>query len=332
MSKPSAPLQVVFLDRMTIPPATILKNLPFSHTLIVHDSTSSDEVVERIRNADIVITNKVKLSAEALEQAKNLRLVAIAATGTDNVNLTVCDTLGISVTNVRNYAVHTVPEHTFALIFALRRSLAAYRSAVQAGRWQESGQFCFFDYPIKDMAGSTLGVIGDGVLGKATAEIGRALGLKVLFSAFKGRNDMGALYTPFEKVLEESDIITLHCPLIDATRDLIGDAEFAQMRRRPLLINTARGGLVNEAALVRALKSNQISGAGFDVVTQEPLSADNPLNEILDHPAFVLTPHVAWASEEAIQSLADQLMDNVAAYVQGAPRNIVNSPPSINRA
>ncbi|SAK98012.1 glycerate dehydrogenase [Caballeronia hypogeia] len=326
MSKSSSPLHVVFLDRTTIPPATVLKELPFSHTLTVHDATSPDEVIERIREADIVVTNKVKLGAEALEQAKNLKLIAIAATGTDNVNLAACDKLGISVTNVRNYAVHTVPEHTFALIFSLRRSLAAYRSAVQAGRWQESGQFCFFDYPIKDLAGSTLGIVGDGALGKATAAIGRALGLKVLFSAFKGRGDMGALYTPFEKVLEESDIITLHCPLIDATRDLIGDAEFAKMKRRPLLINTARGGLVNEAALVRALKSNQISGAGFDVVTQEPLTSDNPFNEILNHPAFILTPHIAWASEEAIQSLADQLMDNVTAYVQGTPRNIVNAP------
>jgi len=196
---------------------------------------------------------------------------------------------------------------------------------VQAGRWQEAGQFCFFDYPIKDLAGSTLGIIGDGALGKATGEVGKALGLNVLFSAFKGRDDMGMLYTPFEKVLEESDIITLHCPLNEQTRDLISDAEFAKMRRRPLLINTARGGLVNEAALVRALNGNLISGAGFDVVTREPLPKDNPLNEILNHPAFILTPHVAWASEEAIQALADQLLDNIAAFVAGKPRNIVNS-------
>jgi glycerate dehydrogenase len=218
-----------------------------------------------------------------------------------------------------------VPEHTFALIFALRRSLTAYRSAVQSGRWQESGQFCFFDYPIKDLAGSTLGIIGDGALGKATADIARALGLKVLFSSFKGRDDMEMLYTPFDKVLEESDIITLHCPLTDDTRNLIDDVEFARMKRRPLLINTARGGLVNEAALVRALTSGLISGAGFDVVTQEPLPADNPLNGILNHPAFILTPHVAWASEEAIQTLADQVMDNITAFVDGCPRNVLNA-------
>ncbi|BCQ26479.1 D-2-hydroxyacid dehydrogenase [Caballeronia sp. NK8] len=324
MTSSSSTLQVVFLDRSTIPPNTRLKELPFSHELQVFESTKSEEVLDRVRDADIVITNKVKLSGDVIAQAKSLKLIAIAATGTDNVDTSACNEMGIAVCNVRNYAVRTVPEHTFALIFALRRSLTAYRSAVQAGRWQEAGQFCFFDFPIKDLAGSTLGVIGDGALGKATADIGRALGLNVLVSAFKGRNDMGMLYTPFGRVLEESDIITLHCPLNDQTKDLIGDAEFARMKRRPLLINTARGGLVNEAALVRALKGGSIAGAGFDVVTQEPLPRANPLNEILEHPAFILTPHVAWASEEAIQALADQLMDNVIAYVAGQPRNIVS--------
>jgi glycerate dehydrogenase len=326
MTSSSSTLRVVFLDRSTIPPSTRLKDLPFSHELQVFESTRQEEVPDRVRDADIVITNKVKLSADAIAQAKSLKLIAIAATGADNVDMNACDEMGISVCNVRNYAVHTVPEHTFALIFALRRSLTAYRSAVQAGRWQASGQFCFFDYPIKDLAGSTLGIVGDGALGKATADIGRALGLKVLFSAFKGRDDMGMLYMPFNRVLEESDIITLHCPLNEQTRDLIGDAEFARMKRRPLLINTARGGLVNETALVRALKDGSISGAGFDVVTEEPLPESNPLNEILDHPAFILTPHVAWASEEAIQALADQLMDNIAAYVAGQPRNVLNAP------
>ncbi|MCA8251450.1 D-2-hydroxyacid dehydrogenase [Burkholderia multivorans] len=326
MLSASSSVRVVFLDRATIPPSTTLKTLPFEHTIEVFDSTAPGEVAQRIRDADIVITNKVKLNSEVLEQATRLRAIAIAATGTDNVDLVACNRLGISVTNVRNYAVHTVPEHTFALIFALRRSLLAYHSAVRAGRWEQSGQFCFFDFPIKDLAGSTLGVVGDGALGKATAEIGRALGLKVLFSAFKGREGMGGLYTPFDEMLAASDIITLHCPLRDTTRNLIDEAEFAKMLRRPLLINTARGGLVNEAALVKALKAGQISGAGFDVVTQEPLASDNPLNEILDHPGFILTPHVAWASEEAIQSLADQLMDNVTAFVEGAPRNIVNAP------
>ncbi|SIT49313.1 Glycerate dehydrogenase [Paraburkholderia piptadeniae] len=323
MSSTTSPLKVVFLDRATIPPSIALKELPFAHDLQVFDRTSSDEVGERIRDADVVITNKVKLTQADLSWANRLKLVAIAATGTDNVDLGVCGDRDIAVCNVRNYATHTVPEHTFALIFALRRSLAAYRDAVRAGRWAESGQFCFFDFPIRDLAGSTIGIVGDGALGTATADIARALGLRVLFSAYKGRTDMGPLYTPFERILQESDIITLHCPLTDATRDLISDTEFAQMKRKPILVNTARGGLVNEQALVRALISNQISGAGFDVLTQEPLRNDHPFNSVLDHPGFILTPHVAWASEEAIQTLSDQLIDNIAAFMQGTPRNLV---------
>ncbi|SIT49345.1 Glycerate dehydrogenase [Paraburkholderia piptadeniae] len=323
MSDSSSPIKIVFLDRATIPPSTRLKELPFPHELLVFEKTAANEVADRIRSADIVITNKVKLSKEDLAGAASLKLIAIAATGTDNVDLAVCAERKIAVCNVRNYATHTVPEHTFALIFALRRSLAAYRDAVRAGRWAESGQFCFFDFPIRDLAGSTIGIVGDGALGTATANIARALGLRVLFSAYKGRTDMGPLYTPFEEVLQESDIITLHCPLTGSTRNLIADAEFALMKRKPILVNTARGGLVDEQALVRALKSNQISGAGFDVVTEEPLRRDHPFATILDHPGFILTPHVAWASEEAIQTLADQLVDNVAAFVQGTPRNIV---------
>ncbi|WP_233342868.1 D-2-hydroxyacid dehydrogenase [Burkholderia cepacia] len=327
MANSSSPLKVVFLDRATIPPSITLKELPFAHELQVFDRTSADEIGTRICDADVVITNKVKLSAADLAQAGRLRLIAIAATGTDNVDLAVCTQRDITVCNVRNYATHTVPEHTFALIFALRRSLAAYRDAVRAGRWAESGQFCFFDFPIRDLAGSTIGIVGDGALGTATANIARALGLRVLFSAYKGRTDMGPLYTPFEKVLQESDIITLHCPLTDGTRDLIAEPEFAQMKRKPILVNTARGGLVNEKALVQALSSNRISGAGFDVVTEEPLRSDHPFSSILGHPGFILTPHVAWASEEAIQALADQLIDNVAAYVQGAPKNVVTQTP-----
>ena len=227
------------------------------------------------------------------------------------------------MSNIRNYAEHTVPEHTFALMFALRRSICAYRDSVKAGRWQESGQFCYFDYPVRDLAGSTLGIIGDGALGNAVATIARALGMTVLISAHKGRSGMGKLYTPFEEVLARSDIITLHCPLNAQTRGMLGAAEFAQMVRRPLLINTARGGLVDEAALAAALRGGQIAGAGFDVVSAEPPPADHPFMALLDLPNFILTPHVAWASQQAIQGLADQLVDNIEAFERGAPVNVV---------
>ena len=315
--------KIVFLDRATLPPTTTLRPPSFAHELIAHERTEADEVAARIADADIVITNKARITREAMQGAPRLKLIAVAATGTDVVDAEAGRERGIVTSNIRNYAGHTVPEHTFALLLALRRSVLQYRASVAEGRWVEARQFCYFDFPIRDLANSTLGVIGDGVLGKAVAEIGKAFGMRVLFSDYKGTTGMGPLYTPFEQVLRTSDVITLHTPLMPSTRNLIGAAEFAMMDRHPLLINTARGGLVDEAALVEALESGQIAGAGFDVVTVEPPPEDHPLMRLLERPNFILTPHVAWASEEATQGLADQLIDNIEAFVRGEPRNIV---------
>jgi glycerate dehydrogenase len=315
--------RIVFLDRNTMPSVIKLNPPTMPHELAVFEETAADEVAARIAEADVVITNKVRLGRADIAAAPNLRLIAVAATGYDVIDLEACRERGITVCNIRNYAVHTVPEHTFALIFALRRSLIPYRQSVVDGRWQEAGTFCYFDYPIADLAGSTLGIIGDGVLGKSVADIARGLQMKVLFSTYKGVEGMGPLYTPYEDVLRRSDIITLHLPLMPSTRNLIGAADFALMERRPLLINTARGGLVDEDALCDALRSGQIAGAGFDVVTSEPPAADHPFMKLLELPNFILTPHVAWASIEAIQGLADQLMENIALFWQGTPRNVV---------
>lgn len=321
-------MKIVFLDRETLSPRTRLRVPGFAHEWEDHGQTRPDQVAARIAQAEIVVTNKVRLDAAALAQAPALRMVAVAATGTDPVDLAACRSRGIVVSNIRRYAVNTVPEHTFALIFALRRSLCAYRDAVRSGRWQAAGQFCFFDHPIRDLAGSTLGVIGDGALGQAVAGIGRALGMRVLMSGFKGRGDMGALYTPFGQVLAEADVLTLHCPLLPETRHLIGPAEFAAMQRAPLLINTARGGLVDEAAVGPALQAGQLGGAAFDVVSAEPPPADHPFMALLSRPDFLLTPHVAWASEQAVQALADQLIDNIEAFERGEPRNLVGVAPA----
>jgi glycerate dehydrogenase len=316
--------RVVFLDRATLPKDIELRPLSFPHELVLCDATAADQVPERIAEADIVITNKAPIRAASIARAKRLRLIAIAATGSDIIDLDACQARGIVVSNIRNYAINTVPEHTFALLLALRRSIIAYRQSVVDGAWQRARQFCYFDYPIRDLAGSTLGVIGDGVLGQAVADLGRAFGMKVLFSAYKGVPGMGPLYTPFEDVLRRSDVITLHAPLTPSTRNMIGAAEFALMERRPLLINTARGGLVDENALCEALKSGQIAGAGFDVVTTEPPPPDHPLMRLLSFPNFILTPHVAWASREAIQGLANQLIENIELAWRGTPRNVVS--------
>jgi len=317
-------MNVVFLDRETISPQTVLRPLSFPHQLAVHGRSTGEQVAQRIARADIVISNKVPLDRAALDQAPRLKMIAVAATGTDMIDLAACADRNITVSNIRGYAENTVPEHVFALIFALRRSIVAYRESVKAGRWQDARQFCYFDYPIRDLAGSTLGIIGHGVLGRAVARIARALSINVLFAARKGDDAPTAPYTQFEQVLRQSDIITLHCPLNAQTRNIIDDSEFERMSRKPLLINTARGGLVNEQALARALRDGLISGAGVDVTQPEPPDSQHPLMRLLDLPNFILTPHVAWASDEAVQALADQLMDNIEAFYQGSPRNIVS--------
>ncbi|SKA37426.1 D-2-hydroxyacid dehydrogenase [Consotaella salsifontis] len=315
---------IVFLDRETLSPEIALRNIDFPHRLTVFQRTRPSEVAGRIAEADIVITNKVPIQADSIAAARRLKLIAVAATGYDPVDVRACEAAGITVSNVRNYARNTVPEHTFALILALRRSLVSYRQSVLDGRWEKAGQFCYFDHPIADLAGATLGVIGDGVLGRAVARLGEAFGMTVVFSTYKGVDGMGPLYTPFEEVLRRSDVITLHCPLLPSTRNLISTAEFELMQRRPLLINTARGGLVDEQALETALETGRIAGAGFDVISREPPGESHVMRRIAERPNVIVTPHVAWASRQAVQSLADQLVSIVEAFWEGRPLNVVS--------
>ena len=317
--------KIVFLDRGTFPATAQFRPFHFEHELSVFDRTSPDEVAQRIADADIVITNKVVISADAIEGAKKLQLIAVAATGFNNIDIAACEANGVTVTNIRGYAIQTLPEHVFALILALRRNIVGYRQSVADGGWQRSGQFCYFDYPINNLAGSTLGIIGSGALGRAVARLGEAFGMNVLYAIHKGRTDMGSLYTPFEDVLARSDVLTLHLPLTPQTRNLIGAAEFSLMKRRPVLINTARGGLVDELALHNALRAGEIAGAGFDVAITEPPTPDNPLIRLLDLPNFILTPHVAWAGAEAIDVLISQLQDNIDLFVKGEIRNAVTA-------
>lgn len=317
--------KIVFLDRATLAPHIRLRPPAFEHELIEYERTAPDQVAERIRGADIVITNKVPVGEQALALAPGVRLIAVAATGTDCVDKVACKTRGVVVSNIRGYAVNTVPEHTFALIFALRRSIVAYRESVLAGRWQESGQFCFFDHPIRDLAGSRLGIVGRGVLGQRVAEIARALGMIPQFAARKGASGADAGYVPWEEMLATSDVITLHLPLTEQSRGLIAMPELRKMQRRPLIINTARGGLVDEADLVRALDEGLIAGAGFDVTQGEPPAPDHPLMRAAARPNLILTPHVAWASDQAQQALADQLIGNIESFVAGKPVNVVDA-------
>ncbi len=221
----------------------------------------------------------------------------------------------IAVTNIRDYATTSVPEHALALMLALRRNIFAYQQDVAAGEWQKSGQFCFFNHPVSDLAGSRLGIIGGGALGQGLATLAAALGMDVVFAEHKGAAQMRAGRMPFLDVLASSDVISLHCPLTPATENMIGLDELRHMQESALLINTARGGLVNEADLVKALQAGLIAGAGFDVLTREPPPDDHPFLALLGSSNFILTPHMAWASRQAMQTLADQLIDNIERFV-----------------
>jgi len=309
---------IVFLDRATLQAQLRTPNFP--HSYREYAVTHGPEIVERLKDATIAIVNKVPMRKETLTQLPKLRLIAVAATGTDVIDKDYCRTAGITVVNIRNYAFNTVPEHVFALIFALRRSLVAYREDVRRGAWQRAEQFCFFTRPIRDIAGSTIGIIGYGALGKSVAQRAQALGMRVLATDIVPQPGLVDLPT----VLRESDIVTLHVPLTPQTRAMIGAEQLAMMRRDAILINTARGGLVDESALAHALREEIIAGAGFDVLTNEPPNDGNILLQ-LDLPNFILTPHVAWASREAMQILADQLVDIIEAFVAGRPQNVVNA-------
>ena len=316
--------RIVFLDRETLSDSVALPQVPFKHELQVYGRTAPDQVAERIADAEIVISNKVALRREHLQAAPNLKMIALAATGSDNIDLDAARERQIVVSNIRDYAVRSVPEHVFALIFALRRNICAYRQSVKDGRWQEAQPFCYFDYPIRDLAGSTLGVIGSGSLGQAVATMGRALGMKVIFAQRRGQTIVSNAddRLPFEQVLEQADILSLHCPLTAETQNMLGMAEFERMApRRPLLINTARGGLIDNQALEHALRQGWLGGAGLDVCTPEPPPADHILMRLLDLPNYILTPHIGWASQEAMQALANQLIENIAAFHRGEARH-----------
>lgn len=315
------PHHIVFLDRASL--GARLRRPSFDHTWEEHAATQGAAATEaRLRDATIAITNKVPLRQESLARLPRLKLIAMAATGYDVVDAAHCKANGITVVNIRSYATHTVPEHVFALMLALRRNLLAYRHDVEQGRWQRVDQFCFFDHPIRDLSGATLGIVGEGSLGQATAAIARAFGMQVLFADHPPPKAPDVEFTPFDEVLARSDVLTLHSPLTPQTRNLIGANELRRMKPTALLINTARGGLVDEAALASALKDGVIGGAGFDVLTQEPPRTSNPLLD-LRMPNFILTPHIAWASEGAMQFLADQLIDNIEAFVAGRPQHVV---------
>jgi glycerate dehydrogenase len=315
--RPSPDLHhIVFLDRATL--AVPLRKPGFPHDYREYAATTAEQAAERLRGATIAIINKVPLRAATLAQLPDLKLIALAATGSDCVDKDYCRAHGITVCNIRDYAIDSVPEHVLTLIFALRRSLIPYDRDLRRGRWQTIDQFCYFDHPIRGIAGSTLGIVGYGTLGRALADRARALGMDVIATGSKPADGLVTL----DELLRRSDIISLHCPLTDATRGMINARSLALMKPDATLINTARGALIDEPALAEALRTGTIGGAGIDVLSEEPPKNGNILLD-LDLPNLIVTPHIAWASEPAQQRLAEQLVDNIEAFAAGQPRNVL---------
>ncbi|MDQ3586724.1 MAG: D-2-hydroxyacid dehydrogenase [Acidobacteriota bacterium] len=314
--------RIVFLERDAL--KANVRRPEFPHEWQDYAQTAQEQVVERLRGATIAIMNKLSLGEAELAQLPALKFIAVAATGYNMIDLESCERRGITVSNVRGYAVHAVPEHALMLMLALRRNLLAYRADVRGGAWQQATQFCLMNHPIRDLHGVTLGIIGYGALGQAVEKLTYAFGMKILISEYKGAAQARGGRTPFAEVLRASDVITLHAPLVPETRQLIGAAEFEQMKPSAILINAARGGIVDETALIEALTAGRIAGAGIDVLEHEPPRDGNPLLD-LDLPNLIVTPHNAWASDQAMQTLADQLVDNLEAFVRGEPINTVTS-------
>jgi glycerate dehydrogenase len=285
--------------------------------------TGTGKSAEPPLQADIIISNKVEVDANTINSSANLKLICIAATGTNNVDLAAAAKRGVPVCNVRNYATASVVEHVFSLMLCLARSQPRYIQAIEHGAWQKSNTFCMLDYPITELAGRTLGIIGCGELGSAVAAMGSAFGMQVLMAERRGepvRHDR----RPFSEVLTRADIVSLHCPLNADTQDLIGAAELRCMKQDAFLINTARGGIVNENDLANALLSGEIGGAALDVLAEEPPRSGNLLLS-LSLPNLIITPHIAWASSTSRQRLVDEIAANIRAFLDGRPRNVVGN-------
>jgi glycerate dehydrogenase len=314
-------MKAVFLDFGTMGTGLDLRELEsLVSELVIYDDSPDSTVAERIADADIVFTNKIRLTRELLERAPKLSFIALTATGTDNIDTDCAKEHGIGVANIRHYCTQSVVEHVFGALLSLTHSLEQYHRSVRAGDWQRSTDFCMLNFPVKELSSMTLGVVGYGALGQGVARIAREFGMKVLISARPGSRTAPDGRVAFDQLLAEADVISLHCPLTDDTRNLFGAREFGAMKRTAILINTARGGLVDSQALADALAGGQIAAAAVDVLPEEPPVGGDPLLEY-DGDNLIVTPHIAWATDEARQNAIDELAANTRAFLDGVDRN-----------
>jgi len=316
-------MKAVFLDFGTLGPGLDISGMrSLLPNLKVFEVTAENQVAERIQDAELVLANKSRLTEELMRNSPKLQFIGLTATGTDNVDLAAARQNNIAVCNIRAYCTESIAEHVFGCLLNLTRNLARYDATVRAGQWQKSEDFCLLSLPIRELSAMTLGIVGYGELGKGVANIAKAFAMEVLISARPGTENVDDDRVAFDELLQRSDVISLHCPLTDATAGLFGEAEFRKMKSDAILINTARGGLIDSAALVAALESGEIGAAAVDVLPKEPPVDGDPLLDY-DGPNLMVTPHIAWGSNEARQTAIDDLAANVAAFLEGSERNRV---------
>lgn len=317
-------MKIVYLDRATLAESVRLRDLGDQHQWVNYPTSNSQQAIERCEGADIVVTNKVNIDRALLEACPRIAHVAVSATGYNCVDIDACHEHSVSVSNIPRYASITVPEHVLTLALTLRRQLLQYRAKVIAGDWHNSDIFCLFDQPIRDLNGCVFGVLGFGDLGQATARLANAMGMRVIFTSRSDKPCDFARQVSLDELLRSCDVLSVHCSLNESSKNLIGAAQLAAMQEHCVLINTARGGVVDELATVEAIRKQQIGAIGFDVLCQEPPAEDSPLLQIAERNNVIITPHIAWASEHALQQVADILVDNVAAFIDGNATNLVN--------
>ncbi|TNH09548.1 2-hydroxyacid dehydrogenase [Testudinibacter sp. TR-2022] len=308
-------LKIVHLDSSSLPKHIPIPRPNIEHQWIAYEATDPQQTLERLQDADVAVTNKVVIDKTLMQQLPKLKLIAVTATGTNNVDLDAAKALGIMVKNVAGYSSVCVPEHVIGMIFALKHSLMGWYRDQLTDRWVDNKQFCYFDYPLTDVRNSVIGIFGKGNLGSEVGRLASAVGMKVLYAEHKDATTCREGYTPFNDVLAQADFVTLHCPLTPTTQNLINTETLALMKKGAFLINTGRGPLVDENALVAALKSGQLGGAAIDVMIKEPPEKGNVVMEAAKIlPNLLVTPHIAWAADSAVEILVGKVRDNIEQF------------------
>lgn len=318
-------MNIVVLERHSAGTDIVVDYSSLGDCTYYRNTSTKEEVIERVKDADVIVANKSPLNEETLKDAPNVKLICELATGFDNIDLAYCNSRGIKVANVRDYCTDMVAQHTFALALALSEKLSYYDNYVKSGEYSSQDRFSNFDIPFYELSGKTWGIVGMGNIGKKVAKIATAFGCKVIFHSVTGKSTVTE-YPQVDKdtLLKESDFLSLHCPLSDLSRNFIDEDALRKMKRSAVLINVARGAVVNNWDLYEALVSGEIAAAGLDVVEKEPLQLSNPLSKLKDSNKLIITPHLAWASVEARTRCVEEVDHNIEAFQRGESRNIVN--------